>query len=391
MSTHSTRSALALGVALSLVALGCFPMPPPDGTGGGAGGGTGGDTGGGTGGGGGSTGGGTGGGTAGEDGGVDDGTAPVLDEEAFAQAGPCGQESFELANPYDADLSSFVYTPTGSEATPLTGGRCDDDERPVLFFAHGNLAKNPNGFSDLISHFVGQGYVFVFIQWGDWGPKDVEGKAYPTVEAGFVSALTEPHVVGRGDLARVGILGHSMGAGMVPFLVQRADAEGVGADALWSVAYAPYWAYGVGAEPTIDAPDRLRALIIAFDEDSTNDMAIGVEQFEALDLPDARKDHVTVYHDATLSATHTLPQSGGDTLLRIYGVYRNTNALGYCAMFGVNCDVDMTYMGLWPDEHAVVPAVVSDDPVDIGPGSLVDCNNTSPLINAQNPRVAYCP
>ena len=100
------------------------------------------------------------------------------------------------------------------------------------------------------------------------------------------------------------------------------------------------------------------------------------------------------YGDPALETAHTLPQTltttgdstpREDDLLRIYGIYRNTNALASCAMFGTSCGVDTTFMGTWSDGTPVTPAVVTDDPVDSGAGATITCGSLS------NPRRDYCP
>lgn len=316
----------------------------------------------------------------------------------LAAAGPCGQEASSFANPLESANLVHVFAPTGSVAAPLTGGTCDDAARPVLFFAHGHMANHPELFVDLIGHFVSQGHILVFAEYRGLDAIDLDGDAYPIVDAGFAAATEQAVIVERGDLSRVGFMGHSMGGGMVPYLLQQAEPRGWGSASIWAVLMAPYWALAVGAEPKIDVPAGLRALVVSFDRDGTNDNAIAAEIFEALDVPDADKEYVLVrsdeYGDPDLLTHHTLPQtlestSDGsprpDDALRIHGIYRNTNALASCAMFGSHCDVDLTFMGTWPDGEPVAPATTTDDPADSGTSALVSCGNVS------NPRNAYCP
>jgi hypothetical protein len=327
-----------------------------------------------------------------------DPSCPPDEPVDLAAPGPCGQESVSFENAIEPANLVHVFSPTGSAATPLTGGTCADALRPVLFLSHGYLANDPSLFSDLIQHFVSQGHIVVFAEYCGLDTTDLDGDAYVIVDAGFEQAATEAPIALRGDLGRVGFMGHSMGGGMVPYLLQQAEPRGWGDESIWAVLLAPYWALAVGDEATIDVPEDLHALVVSFDEDAVNDNAIAAEIFVALDMPLEDKDYVLVQGDAhgepALVADHVLPQTKESTsddtprpddALRIYGVYRNANALAACAMFGTHCDVDRTFMGVWSDEVPVTPATVTDSPGDSGIGAVVTCTNLL------NPRHELCP
>jgi acetyl esterase/lipase len=293
--------------------------------------------------------------------------------------GPCAVTRHELWNPLDLRHAVVVYEPVG-DGHPFTGGTCSDAQRPGVFIAHGYLGTAPEAYQGLIDHLVGAGFVVVFPGYpAEFDPPH----QYQVVDTGFVLGAAAS---GRIDLARIGVVGHSFGGGMTPWLLQRALARGWGGDALWAVVMAPWFALQVGAGP-IDVPERTRLAVINYDEDVVVDARIGIEMARSVTLGRDHVAHITVRTDLSgdqpLFADHLGPVSVG--LAGIFGdistdhydrfsAWRTVDATAGCALDGRWCDTDLTDMGTWPDGHPVLPAVVSDDPVDVGPPALQECD-----------------
>ncbi|MFM7068603.1 MAG: hypothetical protein ACKOYM_03995, partial [Actinomycetes bacterium] len=218
------------------------------------------------------------------------GAAPV---DGPGAGGPCTVQRRNLANPADWRHDVALFEPTDS-GSPWTGGACGDDQRPVVLLAHGYGGSAPEVYQGLIDHLVGHGFIVVF------PPYDAEFNPrfqYRTVEAGLDAALG---ATTRADTTRFGVIGHSFGGGMSPHLVQVVSGRGWGDRALWTVMFAPWFAYEVGTG-RIDVPPNTRAAVVGYDEDRFVDNRIGIDIFRSLAVPNDQKLHVTVRSDRTVT------------------------------------------------------------------------------------------
>ncbi len=286
--------------------------------------------------------------------------------------------STDLVNRVDWRFALVVAEPTGSGTAP-DGGSCDDDERPVVLIAHGFAGNFIEGYEGLARHLVSQGYVVVFPGYTtDYDPDH----QYAVVGDGFVQATEWSD---RMDLSRVGVIGHSFGGGMLPWLVQQIDARGWGGEAFWAVDYAPWFALKVGTG-TIHMPDNLRFVMVNYENDYFVDARIGNEIYGSLDLPESQRKHLMVYsdrsHTPALEADHLGPVTvelvpGVGTIstdnLDRWVTYRVADATAQCALSGRYCDADLTDTGRWPDGSQVRPAVESQVQPDVGPPALQEC------------------
>jgi hypothetical protein len=273
---------------------------------------------------------------------------------------PCGRTDVQLADPANPGNAIYVAYPTGSAPTPLTGGECGDDSRPVLFLVHGYLASFNWVYEGVINHFTRAGNIVVMGTYlTDIGNVQLSAdRALQAIDAAAPQLERE-------DLGRVGLIGHSLGGGMLPWVTQQIVDRGWGSQGLWMFALAPY--QGIGSGP-ITLPAHARAIIQAYDQDTIVDRNVGVDLYRRLSLPAGQKDHVTVrsssHEGATLTAQHTSPNSvvAPDDAIKYYGIYRVGDLLQSCALVGENCDADLSLMGNWPDGTPVLPSIVTDDP-----------------------------
>jgi pimeloyl-ACP methyl ester carboxylesterase len=266
----------------------------------------------------------------------------------------------QLTNPAAPSNPIYVAYPTGSAAAPLTGGTCGDSSRPVVFLVHGWLASFNWVYEGVINHFTRTGNIVVM---GTYVTDlaDVQGSADRALQA-ITAALPQ---LERDDLSNIGLIGHSLGGGMLPWVTQQAVARGWGTDGLWMFSLAPY--QGIGSGP-ITLPAHARAIIEAYDQDVLVNRAVGVDLFHRLSLPDSQKDHITVrsssHAGATLTAQHTSPNSvvAPDDAVKFYGIYRVGDLLESCALTAQGCRADLSLMGTWSDGTPVLPSVVTDTP-----------------------------
>lgn len=282
-------------------------------------------------------------------------TAPALGSNA-----PCGRTDVQLTNPGATSSPIYVAYPTGTAAAPLTGGTCGDAARPVVFLVHGYLASFNWVYEGVIDHFTRTGNIVVM---GTYSTDlaNVQGSADRALQA-LAAAVPQ---LEREDLSHVGLIGHSLGGGMLPWVTQQVVARGWGSEGLWLFSLAPYRGIGTGA---ITLPSHTRAVVEAYDQDTLVDRAVGADLFRRMSMPNSQKDHVTVrsssHGGATLTAEHTSPNSviTPDNAVKFYGIYRIGDILEGCAFVGQNCTTDMTTMGNWPDGTPALTSVVTDNP-----------------------------
>jgi hypothetical protein len=282
-------------------------------------------------------------------------TAPALGANA-----PCGRTNVQLTNPGATANPIYVAYPTGSAAAPLTGGTCGDDARPVVFLVHGYLASFNWVYEGVIDHFTRTGNIVVMATYST-DLANVQGSANGALQA-LTAAVPQ---LEREDLSNVGLIGHSLGGGILPWVTQQVVSRGWGSEGLWLFSLAPYQGIGSGA---ITLPSHTRAVVEAYDQDTLVNRSVGVDLFRRMSMPNSQKDHVTVrsssHGGGTLTAEHTSPNSviTPDNAVKFYGIYRIGDILESCALVGQNCTTDMSTMGTWPDGTPALTSVVTDNP-----------------------------
>lgn len=267
----------------------------------------------------------------------------------------------------------WVQTPTGT-GRPRTGGQCNDSNRPVVFIAPGYSAMTPSSYPHLIADMISNGHIVVYVNYSLFPIQP--GTNYPQVLDGFKVAATtfNARLGNRMDLDNIGIWGNSLGAGMVPWLAKEMYASGWGYESLWLLSSATSWAFWVELAGPIDIPGHARAMVVAYDQDDKADHRVGIDVFEAYDVPDSQKWHIQIRSEGSYVADHLTAGSAAANHLDWYGVHQPYQALSDCARTGANCNADLSYMGMWSDDHLATQAIVSDEPVDMGPApALVEC------------------
>lgn len=315
--------------------------------------------------------------------------------------GPCGVSIEPHVNRRDITQKITVYNPTGTGATPVTGGQCNDAKRPVVVVVHGLLAGIDSQilgpsllYYDIISHFVSTGNVVVFASW----PTDPHNFAESMRKENQAIADAKAFAP-RGDFERLGLVGHSMGGAAVPYLAQQAVKRGWGSTSLWLFQLAPAFSALVGDGP-IAVPPHTRVVVENYDNDVILDARLGIQQYRAYTVPESQKVHIYVRTDprggplgdhATHTSANTLLAPDGE--IRFFAIYRVGDALASCSLRGRYCNADLSYMGRWSDGTAVLPSIASHDPVDAGPPATAfdvfglngECESP------HNPRRASCP
>ncbi len=286
--------------------------------------------------------------------------------------------STTLVNEVDHRHPLVLAEPTGSADAPL-GGRCDDAARPVVLIAHGYLGNFVEGYQGLVEHLTSRGHVVVFPGYTAEFDPDHQ---YSVVLEGFLQASG---TTSRIDRERLGVIGHSFGGGMLPWLTQQLDERGWGGEAFWAVDFAPWFALRVGTG-AIELPGHMHFTMVNYEDDYFVDARIGIETYASLRIPQEQRRHVMVYSDRTQSppieADHLGPVSvelveGLGTIstdhLDRWVTYRVVDSTSGCSIAGTHCETDLGDVGTWPDGTPVKRAVVRHDQPDVGPPALQEC------------------
>lgn len=289
----------------------------------------------------------------------------------FGRDGPHGAHREVLANPLSPDHAVSVFIPSGV-AAPV----------PLVIFAHANGNPDPASYAGLIRHVVSRGHALVYPS------HQIESKRhadrYGALWAG-VGAAVEAHR-DRFDLGRIGLVGHSYGAGALLQLAHRALVDqGWGSDGAFLFSMAPWYALGLEERDLAELPGHLKALFLVFEDDEVTDHRIAIAQRD--ELPDGvESDHLMLRTDrrgdCELPALHSVPQSGGlggrDDAFDARAVYRLFDALGAYAFHGDALarrvalgrgDPAQVAMGSWSDGTPLRPLAWSARPAPARPES----------------------
>jgi hypothetical protein len=176
---------------------------------------------------------------------------------------------------------------------------------------------------------------------------------------------------------------------MIPYLVQQGGARGWGGHARWKSIISQAYTELVGADD-ITVPKNTEELTVAFQHDALADNRLGNDVFRSLLLPPAQKRHVTVlsgtHGGQPFAAEHGAPEGGNGAGVDAVDllIFRYADLIELCSLFGQGCTADLTKLGT--ETHAVVSA----DPVDVGPYPAVLAECDAGFGPALNPRIARC-
>jgi hypothetical protein len=247
---------------------------------------------------------------------------------------------------------------------------------PVVFFGHGNDLGEPKFYTALIDHIASTGIAVVFSPYAIGNNIHVD--RYDAIRSGVEAAVERWG--DRLDLTRVGFVGHSYGAGALPWLAHHSlVARGWGSEGALLFSLAPWFSLAVSPDELRELPTQLRALFVVFEGDKVNDHRIAIAQYHRLAVPEGGKQYVLVRasenEGCKLPAPHTLPQSVGlrarDDALDERVLFRLFDALaawtftgdaaGRAVAFGNGSD-EQVELGSWPDGTKLTPLEVRRHP-----------------------------
>ncbi|MDP4116620.1 MAG: T9SS type A sorting domain-containing protein, partial [Bacteroidota bacterium] len=134
------------------------------------------------------------------------------------------------------------------------------------------------------------------------------------------------------DTTKIGIVGHSFGAGAASAMTIRCQAKGWGYNSRFMLLHAPWYVFGITQDQLRHFPNNCKMLIQVYEEDRTNDHRMAADLFANISIPLSEKDFMLVYSDTStvfsykLSAVHTTP------VANLYGIgYDYIDGLDYYA------------------------------------------------------------
>ncbi len=259
-------------------------------------------------------------------------------------------------SPLFRDKDVVVYLPSSRANTNAPA--------PVIFFAPGFSVQEPDTYAPLIQHLVSRGYAVVFSPFQILLFELAEQKQrYDTIWAGFEEAAKRYGT--SFDLTRVGFIGHSFGGGASFAMLQRgAVGKGWGSNGLLLFSMAPWYVYEITARQLIEFPQHAQVIVQVYEDDTVNDLRIGKEVFERINLPASEKDFIMLRSDSyegfQLEASHGTPTGTTPNGLDYYGIWRlldaladaafNNNATGKALALG-NGSAAQRFMGEWPSAN----------------------------------------
>jgi len=296
--------------------------------------------------------------------------------------------SFTMATPESFQIQSQGYTNTVTIYYP----EGQTEPAPTIFFATGwNVSCDD--YDQLFHFLVSKGYVAVCDDYGE-----DSGVIGAQLNDSFSEAVTR--YPGRIDTSKIGLCGHSSGAGLLSSLsydfVRTKGWGGPDGENLFIFSSAPWFDFDITDFMLSDFPSGIKLILQTYEDDSTTDLRIYIDQFESIPVPDTEKDYITLRsvnvsgydYEATHSTLATGDGYGVFNALDDYGVFRLIDALAVYTFTGDAAaknvalgdgSTDQIEMNLLGD------LISTDDPRPV-PGETYDY----PCDDPGNPRQSHC-
>jgi dienelactone hydrolase len=216
-----------------------------------------------------------------------------------------------------------IFLPNNASAT---------NKVPVIFFAHGFGGFFYQVYEGLLNQLASNGYAVVFAPYNSIA--GTHAARYDQLWKGFQAAVAQYGNVL--DTSKIGVAGHSYGAGAVPEMARRAIAEGWGGNNIFLFVMAAWYSWGTDYS---SIPARTKLVVQIYWDDGTNEHLISQNDIWNR-LPQITEKRWQVIRassncSCTLNAGHSLPvtaelpnssDDGTDTH-DLWGVWRRIHAL----------------------------------------------------------------
>lgn len=277
---------------------------------------------------------------------------------------------------------------------------------PLIFFLPGMGKANTmyKTYEHLVRHIASKGYCVILITYKIMS-FPYQGLTYNrilnTINASF------RYCSNNVDSTKIGFIGHSFGAGAIPFIAHKVITENKwGNKAAFMYIMAPHYFFEISQSQLTTFPCHVKLIVEVFDNDDTNDHRIAKDLFININIPKSEKDFIIIrsdtlkYDTCKLIADHSLPTTSNLgkrvlNLLDYYGVFRYIDALAdYCFNANLsakeialgNGNKKQKFMGTWKNGQPIKQAIISDSCPLIRPTTFYFFNWNHPW----NPRKKDC-
>jgi len=252
--------------------------------------------------------------------------------------------------------------------------------KSVILFCHGFFAIHPKSYKKLIHNIVSRGdVVFVYMPYKIL-KKDYKSK-YNQMVKGFKTAVKKYKKKFNMDLTRVGIIGHSFGAGAVPAIFKRTVVDkNWGTNGAFMFCLAPFYSFGMTDEDYAQIPAKTKVVIEVFEDDNICSHEIGIHHIwnRLASIPKHNKQWLvlkSVSKDkCRFIADHYI--SGKSNDFGRWGVSRRIHAVINTAFYNDSYADELAFghgstaqlfMGYWMDNTRVEGLIQMDKPVSLTP------------------------
>jgi len=246
--------------------------------------------------------------------------------------------------------------------------------RPAVVFLPGFGHDKPDAYSHLLIHMARKGYHVLFVHCAlnsFPGQRGSYRRIFRTVRHGvkrFSSFI---------DTTRIGFVGHSYGAGAIPYVANRCIKEkkwcGNGS---FQFLMAPFFTFAMKEEELRTFPAHVPTVVQVYENDKVTDHRIARDLFITIGVVDSLKNYLLVRSDTLgsciLQADHALPcneihEDGEVNSQDIHAVFRVFDALAEFGFTGNPAarwiapgtgSPDQAFMGFWENGTPVKPMVV---------------------------------
>ncbi len=211
---------------------------------------------------------------------------------------------------------------------------------PCVLFCPRFGGDDPAEYRGLIEHLARQGAVVVFPTYkaNSFTRRSIE--IGPRTDEIF--SLVSRVVKNLADTTRIGFIGHSYGAGIIPAIAARVlDRTGWGTNGSFLYLMSPWYFPGVSIRSLSNFPASSHVLVQVFSDDNINDPRIGAYFFQMVKLPVDRKEFLVVPSpkgSGRIKSDFQVPLSaeafgGSDDILDSAAVYRIVDSV-FAGVFG---------------------------------------------------------
>ncbi|MBN1759084.1 MAG: hypothetical protein JW863_12240, partial [Chitinispirillaceae bacterium] len=164
---------------------------------------------------------------------------------------------------------------------------------PCILFCPRFGTDDPAEYRGLLEHLACRGAVVVFpvYEANTFTRRSVEVGPRTDVLFSLVSRVIKNQV----DTTRIGFVGHSYGAGIIPAVAARVlDRTGWGSNGAFLYLMSPWYYPGTSSRTLANFPRTAEVIVQVFADDNINDPRIGAYFFEKLKLPSNKKEFLVV-------------------------------------------------------------------------------------------------